>query len=104
VCRVKGLLLERQQLHVRCVELEACNARLMRQLSATLRALQTERATSQAEVARLRQKVTPCRNKAPCMTSSLQLTVDSACACSCTVSALSYLLHSWCKEVVALLG
>ncbi|CAL8464937.1 g4472 [Coccomyxa elongata] len=50
------LALQRQQLQARMEQLAGYNAHLIRQLSAALRTLRSERAASQAEIARLHQK------------------------------------------------
>lgn len=57
--------LARQQLQARMEQLAGYNAHLIRQLSAALRTLRSERAASQAEIARLHQKVPrPCPHAA----------------------------------------
>lgn len=53
------LALQRQQMQARVEQLEGYNAHLIRQLSTTLRTLRSERASSQAEITRLHQKVPP---------------------------------------------
>ncbi len=55
--RAAELALQQRQLQARVEQLEGYNAHLIRQLSATLRTLRSERANTHAEITRMHQKV-----------------------------------------------